>query len=219
MRPCSSNFMPRREAHLHQYIFDLVERLAARSSWSSSISFFALLDEAREWSGCSRSSGSYRSARKARVLRTERSRCSRRGSWAISCGTFDGIHGLFEVDEDAHVILHQLGGQADGVLRGGSRRWSHTSIISFSLVGHLAEAGRPSTEVVDLAPPASERLSDRDVTDGQVFVIVAVGGPRSRGPFLDAHLDLEFAALADRRDVHALIEDSEVRVFLDLRPR
>src|SRR5438876_12320756 len=56
----------------------------------------------------------------------------------------------------------------------------------------------------------------RDVPDGQIFIIVAVGGHVATAD-LGAHLDLELAAFADRGDVYALIEHGEVRVFLDLR--
>src|SRR5207302_11188550 len=57
---------------------------------------------------------------------------------------------------------------------------------------------------------------DRDVTDGQIFVVVAVRG-HIAAAVLGAHLDLELAAFADRGNVNALIEHGEVRVFLDLR--
>src|SRR5258708_4166233 len=56
----------------------------------------------------------------------------------------------------------------------------------------------------------------RDVADGQIFVVVAVCGDVTAA-VLDAHLDLQLATFADGGDVHALIEDGEVRVFLDLR--
>jgi hypothetical protein len=56
----------------------------------------------------------------------------------------------------------------------------------------------------------------RDVADGQIFVVVAVGG-HVAAAVLSAHFNLQLAALADRGDVHALIEHREVRVFLNLR--
>src|SRR5712664_4381580 len=58
----------------------------------------------------------------------------------------------------------------------------------------------------------------RDVADRQIFIIVAVGG-HVAAAVLGAHLDLQLAAFADRRDVYALIEHREVRVFFDLRGR
>src|SRR5882672_8645662 len=200
-----------REAHLHQYIFDLVERLAAEVFGLQHF-VFALLDELAN-------------GLDVRVLQAV---IGTHGKLKLFDGAvqvlearivsdvlrrFGGLYRLFEVDEDAHVVLHQLGGQADGVLRGDRAVGPHFDHQLF-VVGHLAEAGG-FDGVVDLAHRRVNAV-DRDVTDGQVFVIVAVGG-HVAAAVLDAHLDLEFAALADRRDVHALIEDSEVRVFLDLR--
>src|ERR1700687_3856205 len=126
---------------------------------------------------------------------------------------FDSLNRLFKVDEDAHVVFDEFGSKADGVL------WRNRSVRphfdhQLFVVGHLAEAGGLDG-VVDLANGRVNAV-DRDVSDGQVFVVVAVGG-HIPAAVLGAHLDLEFAAFADRCDVHALVEDGEVRVFLDLR--
>ena len=126
---------------------------------------------------------------------------------------FDGIHRLFEIDEDAHVVLHQLRGETNGVLRRDRAVGPHLD-HQFFVVRHLAETGS-FDRVVDLAYRRVNAV-DRDVSDGQVLVVIAIGG-HIAAAILGAHFDLQFAAFADRRDVHALIEDREVRVFLDLR--
>src|SRR5712692_4914909 len=126
---------------------------------------------------------------------------------------FDGLNGLFKVDEDAHVILHQLGGEADGILR-GDRAVGPNFDHQLFVVGHLAEA-RGFDGVVDLANGRVNAVHG-NIADGQIFVVVAVGGDVTAA-VLDAHFDLQLAAFADGGDVHALVEDGEVRVFLDLR--
>src|SRR5262249_47718307 len=69
--------------------------------------------------------------------------------------------------------------------------------------------------VVDLAHRRVDGV-DRDVADRQVLVVVAVCGDVAAA-VLGAHFDLQFAAFADGRDVHALVEYREIRIFLDLR--
>ena len=81
------------------------------------------------------------------------------------------------------------------------------------VVGHLAETCG-FDRVVDLAHRRVDGVH-RDVADGQVFVVVAVGG-HVASAVLYAHFDLELAAFADRGDVHALVEHREVGVFFDL---
>src|SRR5207253_1548209 len=68
--------------------------------------------------------------------------------------SFDGFHGLLEVDEDAHVILHQLGGVADTVL-GGDGAVGPDLHHQLFVVGHLAETSR-FDRVVDLTHGRSE---------------------------------------------------------------
>src|SRR6202008_4339774 len=119
---------------------------------------------------------------------------------------------LVDVDEDNHVILHQLRGQSDGVLRGDGAvgpDFDHQLFV----VGHLSETGG-FDRVVDLAHGRVNAVH-RDVADGQVFVVVAVGG-NVAAAVLDAHFDLQLSAFADSGDVHALVEHGEIRIFLDL---
>src|SRR6267154_4127754 len=200
-----------REAHLHQYIFDLVERLAAEVFGLQHF-IFALLDELANGLDIGVLQAVVGAHGKLELLDGAVQVLKARIVGDILRG-FDGIHGLFEVDEDAHVVFHKLGGEADGVLRRDRAVGPHFDHQLF-VVGHLAEAGGLDG-VVDLAHGRVNAV-DRDVSDGQVFVVVAVGG-HIPAAVLGAHLDLEFAPFADRRDVHALIEDGEIRVFLDLR--
>src|ERR1700674_953980 len=200
-----------REAHLHQDIFDLVERFAAEVFGLQHF-IFALLDELANGLDIGVLQAVVRTHGKlelfngtVQVLETRIVRDVLR--------SFDGFNRLFEVDEDAHVILDQLGGESDGVLRRDRAIGPHFD-HQFFVVGHLAEAGG-FDGVVDLAHGRVNAVN-RDVSDGQVLVVVAVGG-HITAAVLGAHLDLEFAAFADRRNVHALIEDGEIRVFLDLR--
>src|SRR6266851_2380627 len=53
---------------------------------------------------------------------------------------FDRFHRLFKVDEDAHVVLDELGGEADGILRGDCSVGPHFNHQLF-IVGHLTETG------------------------------------------------------------------------------
>src|SRR6266436_4633633 len=200
-----------REAHLHQYILDLVERLAAKVLGLQHF-VLALLHE-------------FADGLDVGVLQAV---VGAHGKFELLDGTvqmlearivggvlrrFDGLHRLFKVDEDAHVVLDELGGEADGVLRRDRAVGPHFDHQLF-VIGHLAET-RGFDGIVHLANRRMNAV-DRDVADGQIFVIVAVGS-HIAAAVLGAHLDLELAAFADRGDVHALVEHGEVRVFLDLR--
>src|SRR6266436_8501519 len=200
-----------REAHLHQYIFDLVERLAAEVFGLQHF-VFALLNELAD----------------GLDVRVFQAVVGAHGKLELFDGAvqmleprivgsvlrrFDRFHRLFKVDEDAHVVLDELGGKADGILRGNRAVGPHFDHQLF-VVGHLAETSG-FDGVVHLAHRRMHAV-DWDVADGQIFIIVAVGGHVATA-VLGAHLDLELAAFANRGDVHALIEHGEVRVFLDLR--
>src|SRR5256885_7474112 len=111
------------------------------------------------------------------------------------------------------MILDELGGKADGVVRGDSAVGPHFE-HEFFVIGHLAEASRLDA-VVDLSHRRVNAVR-RNVADGQIFIVVAVGG-NIAAAILDAHFDLQFAAFADGGDVHAFIEHGEVGVLFDLR--
>src|SRR5208283_687078 len=126
---------------------------------------------------------------------------------------FDILNRLFKVDEDAHVILYELGDEADRVGRSDGSvgpNFEHQLFV----IGHLPETGR-FDGVVDLAHWRVNAIH-RDVADWQVFVVVAVRGNIAT-TVLHTHFDLQLATFADRGDVNALIENREVRVFFDLR--
>src|SRR6266436_4421990 len=200
-----------REAHLHQYILDLVERLAAEVLGLQHF-VFALLDELADGLDVRVLQAIVGAHGKLELLDGAIQMLEARIVGDV-LRRFDGLDRLFEVDEDAHVILHQLGGEADGVLRGNGAVGPHFDHQLF-VVGHLAETGG-FDRIVDLAYRRVNAV-DRDVADGQIFVVVAVGG-HITAAVLGAHFDLELAAFADGGNVNALIEDGEVRVLLDLR--
>src|ERR1700676_1342294 len=200
-----------REAHLHQYIFDLVQGLAAEVLGLEHF-VFALLHQfangldIRVLQAVVRAHGKLEfldgavQMLEARIVHDVRRR-------------LDGVHRLFKVDEDAHVVLDELRSETDGVLRSQRAVGPHFDHQLF-VVGHLAET-RGFDRVVDLAHRRVHAVH-RNVPDGQVFVVVAV---RCHVPaaVLHAHFDLQLAAFADRGDVHALVQDGEVRIFFDLR--
>src|ERR1700731_397970 len=200
-----------REAHLHQYIFDLVERFAAEVLGLQHF-IFALLDEFANGLDVGVLQAVVGTHGKLEFFNGAVQVLEARIVRGV-LRSFDGLHRLFKVDEDAHVVLDQLGGEANGILRRDRAVGPHFDHQLF-VVGHLAEAGG-FDGVVDLAHGRVNAV-DRDVSDRQVFVVVAVGS-HITAAVLGAHLYLEFAAFTDRRDVHTLIEDGEGRVFLDLR--
>src|SRR2546430_7703892 len=200
-----------REPHLHQYIFDLVERLAAEV-FSLQHFVLALLDELTDGLDVRVLQAIVRAHGKLEFLDGAIQMLEARIVGDV-LRRFDGLDRLFEVDEDAHVVLHQLGGEADGVLR-RDRTVGPDFDHQLFVVGHLAETGG-FDGVIDLAHRRVNAV-DRDVADRQIFVVVAVGS-HIAAAVLGAHFDLKLAAFADRGDVNALVEDGEVRVFLDLR--
>ena len=77
--------------------------------------------------------------------------------------SLNGFHGLLKVDEDAHVILHQLGGVANGVLGRDGAVGPHFHHELF-VIGHLAETGG-FDGIVDLAHRGVDAVHG-DVADG-----------------------------------------------------
>src|SRR5882762_9829063 len=199
------------EAHLGQYIFDFIERLAAEVLGLQHF-VFALLHEfanglnIRVLQAVVRADGKLQFFHRA--VQVFEARVIGDFSWQL--GHF---RRLFKIDEDAHVILDQLGREANGVLRSDSAVGPHFDHQLF-VVGHLAQASR-FHGIVDLAHRRVNGVH-RDVPDRQIFVVVAVRG-HVAAAVLGAHLDLQLAAFANRGDVYALIEHREVRILFDLR--
>src|SRR5882724_1800182 len=200
-----------REAHLHQYIFDFVERLAAEVLGLEHF-VFAFLHE-------------FANGLDVRILQavvgTDRKLELFDGTikmfktWIVRefGRRFDDIGRLFEVDEDAHVILDEFGGEANRVIRRDGAVGPHFD-HQFFVVRHLSET-RGFNGVVDLAHGRVNAVN-RDVADGQIFIVVAVGSDIAAA-VLDAHFDLELAAFADSRYVYALVEHREIGIFFNLR--
>src|SRR5271156_2241654 len=192
-----------REAHLHQYIFDLVERFAAEVFGLQHF-VLALLHEFADGldvgvlQAVVGADGKFEFFDRAVEVFEAR----------IVNGVlqdFDVVHRLFKVDEDAHVVFDELGGEADRILRGDGAvgpDFDHQLFV----VGHLAETSG-FNGVVHLADWRMDAVH-RDVADGKVFVIVAVSG-NVTASVLDAHFDLQLAAFADGSDIHAFIEDAK----------
>src|SRR5450432_2041421 len=202
-----------REAHLHQYIFDFVERFAAEVFGLEHF-VFALLDQLANGLDVGVLEAIVRTHGKLQLFDGTVEMLEARIVGGVR-QRLDAVHRLFKVDEDAHVVFDELGGQADGILRGDGAVGPHFDHQLF-VVGHLAQASG-FDGVVHLAHWRVDAV-DRDVADGQVFVVVAVGGDVSAA-VLHAHFDLQAAAFADGGDVDALVEDGEIGVFFDLRGR
>src|ERR1700730_1035800 len=124
----------------------------------------------------------------------------------------DAVHRFLKVNEDAHVIFYQLGGETDGILRGDGAVGPHFD-HQFFVVRHLAQASG-FDGVVHLAYRRVNAVHG-DVADRQVFVVVGVRSHVATA-VLDAHFDLQAAAFADRSDIDILVEHGEVGVFFDL---
>src|SRR5258708_795617 len=114
---------------------------------------------------------------------------------------------LLEVDEDTHVVLYQLRGQADGILR-RDRPVGPDLDHQLFVVGHLAETRR-FDRVVHLAHRGMHAV-DGDVTNRQVLVVIAVCR-HVAAAVLRTHLNLQLSTLADRRDVPG-------GLYLDIKP-
>src|SRR5690348_13224235 len=127
-------------------------------------------------------------------------------------GLFGGLGQLLKVDEDGHVVFEQLGGLADGVLRrdGAVGPDFDGELV---VIGHLAEAGGLDGEVY-FAHGRVNRI-DGDVAEGQVLIVVAIGGDVATSA-LEAHFDIELAALADGGDGHIAVEHFDVGIGFDL---
>ena len=134
-----------------------------------------------------------------------------RGSLKISELLLAKLGRLLKVDEDAHVVLDELRGETDGVLRSDGAVGPNFERELF-VVGHLAETSG-FDGVVDLAHRRVDRIH-RDVADGKIFVKVAVGADVAAA-VLDAHFHLELAAFVDGGDVNGLVENGEIGVFFN----
>src|SRR5579859_3683405 len=199
------------EAHLHQYILDLVERFPPEVLGLQHF-VLALLHELAD--------GLDVGVLQAVVAAHGKLQLFNGAVQVLEPRIVNGVlrhldvfGRLVDVDEDNHVILHQLGGESDGVLRGDGAvgpDFDHQLLV----VGHLSETRRLDG-VVDLAHGRVNAI-DGYVADRQVFVVVAVGSDVAAA-ILDAHFDLQLAAFADRGDVHALVEYREIGVLFDLR--
>ena len=109
------------------------------------------------------------------------------------------------------MILDELGGQTDGVLRRDGAvgpYFQHQPIV----VGHLAQS-RGFHGIIHLAHRRVHGVH-RNVADGQVLIEIAVGAHVSAA-ILDAHFELQLATFAHRGDVYAFVQNRKISIFFD----
>src|SRR6266853_3291987 len=199
------------QAHLGQDFLDLVERLAAEIFRLQHL-VLALLDQfadgldIRVLQAIVRTDGEFEflygtvQVLDARVI--------------VRLDRFLGQVRLFlEVDEDAHVVLDELRGQADGILR-SNRTIGPDFQRQLFVVRHLSET-RCLHGIIDLAHGRVDGIHG-DVPDGQILVEIAVGRDIPAA-VLNAHFELKLSAFVDRGDVHGLVQHREIGVFLNHR--
>ncbi len=123
-----------------------------------------------------------------------------------------GLLGLVEVDEDRELLLDDLGGVGDRVVR-RDRAVGPDLERELVVVGLLPDAGVRDL-VVHLADRAEERV-DRDRADGLPGHLVPLGRDvAAAAPRRQLHPDP--AALADREDVVARVQDLDLPVGDDV---
>ena len=123
------------------------------------------------------------------------------------------LFGVFlKVDEDRHVVLDQLCCQTDRVV-GFDRTIGPNFDAELVVFRVLAQARRVNC-IVDLLDRRVHRI-DRNVTKRQVFIEVALGRNIAAAA-LEAHFDIERAAIAYRRDMQRRIEYFDVGVSLNV---
>src|SRR5215510_3151932 len=128
-------------------------------------------------------------------------------------GGFGLLVNLFlEVDEDSHVVFDQLRGQTDGEFRGDAAVGPDFE-EQFVVIGVLPQPRGLNMEV-DLGDRGMNRI-DRDVTDRQIVVEVAVSRNVTAPPF-DPHFDVQVSTLAHRGDVYVRVKDLHVIITLDV---
>ena len=122
-----------------------------------------------------------------------------------------GLHLFFKVDEDVHVVLHQLCGQADGIGR------AHGTIgpdfqRELVIVRDLPE----TSSFHGVVAFAHRRVHgiDGNKTQPEVFLKILVGSHVAASA-LESHFHVQLATFAHGRDVNVLIEDLNVAVGLD----
>src|SRR5690606_29121465 len=120
---------------------------------------------------------------------------------------------LLKVDEDIHVILEDLGGLSDGVLR------SNTSIcpdiqIQAIIIGRVPESSG-FDRIIHLADRRVNGIN-RNVADVQIFVYVLVGTNVTPSG-LDPNFHANFAAFIDGADMGIRIQNIDLRIGLNIR--
>ncbi len=118
---------------------------------------------------------------------------------------------LLEVDEDVHVVLQQLCGQAHGIGRKHCTVGPHFE-RQLVVVGDLAQTGS-FNHVVHTAHRRVNRIHGNKA-QSQISIEVLVGGDVT-ATALEAHFHVELAALRERGQKNVLVQNLDVTVCLD----
>src|ERR1039457_6842569 len=197
-----------RQAHLREDFLDLIQRLAAEVLGLQHLGF-GLLDKFADGGDVGvlqavvAAHGEFELLDRAVEILVAQRR-------TVDC-IVTRLNLFLEVDEDAHVVLQQLGGKAERV-RGEDGAVGPDFERELVVVGDLAEACG-FDQVVDLADRRVDAV-DRDKAQAQVGIEVLVGGDVPAAA-LEAHLHVDLSAFADGADVDLLVEDLNVAVGLD----
>src|ERR1035437_7987762 len=198
-----------REAHLREDFLDLVQALAAEVLGLEQLGFGLLrqLADGLDVGVLQAVVAAYRQLqlfhRAVQVVVAQ--------NRAAFLATRLGIDFLLEVDEDVHVVLEQLGGQADGV--GGQHGPVGPHFKSqLVIVGDLAQAGG-FHHIVDAAHRRVDRVHGNKA-NAQIGVEVLVGGDIAASA-LEAHLHVQLAAFGNGGNIDVLVQDLDVAVSLD----
>jgi hypothetical protein len=118
---------------------------------------------------------------------------------------------FLEVDEDVHVVLEQLGGQADGI--GGQH-----GPVGPHFQGELVVVGNlPQASGFHHVVDATHRRVDRihgDEANAQVSVEVLVGGDIAASA-LEAHLHVQLAPFGKSGNINVLVQYLDVAIGLN----
>src|SRR5256714_15314723 len=197
--------------HAVQYLLDLVQRLLAEVLRREHLALRAL-DEVADGSDVGVLQAVVGAHRKLKLVNraVEHVVPWERRSLDVLVRELVGV--LLEVDEDLHVILYQLRGEADGVV--GLDRAVRPDLNRQLVELRVLAQARGLDRVVDLLDQRVNRVN-RDVAGRGVFVGVALGGDvAATAPA--AELARERAAVAHGRDVDAGVENLNVSVRLDV---
>src|SRR6266852_625603 len=198
-----------RQAHLGEDLFDLVQGLAAEVLGLQHFGF-GLLDEFADGGDVGILQAVVAADGELELFDRAVEVLVAQGG-AVVAAVVTGFHLLFKVDEDGHVVLEQLRGEAEGI------GWKYSPVgpdldSELVVVGDLTETSC-FDEVVDLADGRVDGV-DGNETEAEVTVEVLVGRDVAAAA-LEAHLHVDLTAFADGANVDVLVEDLDIAVGFD----